>query len=746
MMGIGHVAAKLGLPVFPCNSEKRPLDKGGFHTATHDHKAIERAFLRDNATMIGVPTGLPSGIVVIDVDVRPNFSGMAWLNENREVLPPTRTHKTRSGGLHLVFRRPPETVIRNSASKVAPGVDVRGDGGYVIFPPSPGYSVADGMEPAEMPEWLVKACAQPEHEPPPETAYSPSTGGSTKYGLAALENECRAIRAAAFGQQEMTLNAAALKIGALVAGGQLVESVARGELIAAGQSMASEGGKPAWSPDEIAEKVKRGMGDGAARPRAPKPRDERQSSGQTRYDAETGEIDPPMPQGDIDGFDLTEDGIAQAFAKRHADNLRYCNQIGSWFEWNKKCWQRDETKRAFSWARIICRDLAADTSPGRKVTLAKAATAAAVERFAQSDPALCIRQEEWDANPFLLGTPTGTVNLETGAIRPPCPDDFITKQTAVGPAETPHAPLWLAFLNSVTANDYALIRFLQQWAGYMLTGDTREHALLFIFGPGGNGKSVFLNTLTGIFNDYCKTAAMDSFTATKNDKHSTDLAMLRSARMVCASETEEGKAWAETRIKSLTGGDTISARFMRQDFFEYRPQFKLVIIGNHRPVLHNVDDAAKRRFNVVPFEYKPAQPDRSLEEKLKAEWPAILRWMIEGCLDWRKNGLVRPKVVLDATSDYFSEQDVLSQWVEDCCEVAKLNADTSGRLFASWKSYALSRSEDPGNSKSFNMAMQRRGFKPTRDTNGIRGRGFVGVRVALDADADPKDRRQQRDE
>jgi putative DNA primase/helicase len=365
-------------------------------------------------------------------------------------------------------------------------------------------------------------------------------------------------------------------------------------------------------------------------------------------------VEPPRTE-QIDGFDLTEDGIARAFTKRHSENLRYCNDTGAWFEWTGKRWKQDRTRRAFNWARIVCREMAEDASDSKKAALAKANTAGAVERFAQADQALGVTSDIWDANPFLLGTPDGTVNLETGEINPPAFDDFITRQTAVSPADVPNAPVWMDFLASVTENDAGLIRFLRQWCGYMLTGDTREHALLFIFGPGGNGKSVFLNTVAGILNDYCKTAAMDSFTATKNEKHSTDLAMLRSARMVCASETEEGKAWAETRIKSLTGGDTIAARFMRQNFFEYRPQFKLVIIGNHRPVLHNVDDAAKRRFNVVPFEYKPATPDRDLEEKLKAEWPAILRWMIEGCLDWRKNGLVRPKVVLEATSEYFSE-------------------------------------------------------------------------------------------
>ena len=271
-MSLGDIAAKQGFPVFPCDADKRPLDKGGFHTATRDLPAIMLAFARSGAQLIGVPTGVPSGLIVIDVDVKPGReSGMTWLDGHRCDLPETRTHKTRSGGLHLLFRQPKGVSIRNSAGRIAPGVDVRGDGGYIIIPPSPGYAIADQKEPAEMPAWLIKLCAAQEHDRPKATEYAPSTSGSTRYGLAALEEECRNVRMANFGQQELTLNNAALKIGALVAGGHIVKSVAQSELIAAGNSMSSEPGEPAWTSNQISEKVKRGLDDGASRPRGPEP-------------------------------------------------------------------------------------------------------------------------------------------------------------------------------------------------------------------------------------------------------------------------------------------------------------------------------------------------------------------------------------------------------------------------------------------------------------------------------------------
>ena len=429
----------------------------------------------------------------------------------------------------------------------------------------------------------------------------------------------------------------------------------------------------------------------------------------------------------ISDVDLTEDGIALAFTRQHADELRYCHDTGAWFQYEAARWRQDQTKLAYSWARQTCRVIAASAAENKRATLAKAATAGAVERFAQADPALAVTAKIWDADPFLLGTPAGTVDLRTAVMHPGNPADYITKQTAVSPAETPHAPLWDAFLLEATDGDTELIRFLRQWFGYCLTGDTREHALLFGFGPGGNGKSVLLNTVAGIMGDYCRQAAMETFTASSGDKHPTDLAMLRGARMVCASETEEGRAWAETRIKALTGGDVIAARFMRQDFFEYRPQFKLVVIGNHKPVLRNVDEAARRRFNVVPFVHTPTKPDRDLEAKLRAEWPGILRWMIEGCLDWQKHGLVRPKVVKDATAEYFEAQDFFARWLNECAKLAPTLESKPAILLASFRDWCAANGEPmTDNTKMRGMIERTAGLKYVK-TNGTRYVRGIGL-------------------
>lgn len=423
----------------------------------------------------------------------------------------------------------------------------------------------------------------------------------------------------------------------------------------------------------------------------------------------------------------TEDAIAIQFAREHKDSLRYCHETGAWFVWDKTYWRLEKTGLAFFLARQLCRKTAACIE-NRKIaaTLSKASTASSVERFAQADRAFAVTSEIWDADLYLLDTPSGVVDLRTGTLRPARREDYLTKLTVVAPADTSDTPLWRRFLDEATQGDATLQRFMRQVAGYALTGDISEHALFFIYGPGGNGKSVFLNTLTNILGDYAATAAMDTFTASRGDRHPTDLAMLRGARLVSVSETEEGRAWAESRIKQLTGGDRISARFMRQDFFTYKPQFKLIIVGNHKPVLRNVDEAAHRRFNIIPFVHKPEKPDKRLEEKLKAEYPSILRWMIEGCLDWQENGLLRPNSVKEATAAYFDEQDLFGQWIEECCDTGPQLTCRTATLFDSWKAFAERNGEPAGSTKAFSANLSKREFLPGRTNH---SRQFSGISV-----------------
>jgi putative DNA primase/helicase len=429
----------------------------------------------------------------------------------------------------------------------------------------------------------------------------------------------------------------------------------------------------------------------------------------------------------------SEDAAALEFAALYRGQFLYDHDGGSWFRWSGQHWQEERTRLAYDWARTLIRKLTdAHTTNKTKTQGRRTSFVNGVEKFASCDRAFAVSADYWNTDPFLLATPSGTVDLRTGELRKADPADRINQTTAVGPVPYgAKCQRWLTFLSEATGNDNELISFLQRWCGYCLTGDVREHALVFCFGPGGNGKSVLLNTISGILGSYAKAAAMETFISSPFASHPTDLAMLHGARLVTATETEEGRFWAETRIKQITGGDAIAARFMRCNFFQYKPQFKLMIIGNHEPMLRNVDDAARRRFNVVPFIRTPAVVDRGLPDKLRDEWPQILRWMIEGCLNWQTEQLSPPGTVRAATASYFDNQDLFSQWLEESCDVETDNefkTATSAELFASWSKYAKAAGDPAGSRKSFSRLLERRGFEPYRQTGGVRAWRGVGLK------------------
>lgn len=423
-------------------------------------------------------------------------------------------------------------------------------------------------------------------------------------------------------------------------------------------------------------------------------------------------------------IDVTQDNVATIFAQRHGHEFRYSHDRGNWFSWDGLRWREETTRLAFDYTRQLTRTL---NTEGKR-EFAKASFCEGVEKFAQADRVFALRGDEWDCDPWILNTQAGSVNLHTGDIQGHDQADLITKLTGVAPQ--PGRPeLWLEFLNQVTEGDNDLIAFLQRVCGYALTGDTREECLFYIYGPGGNGKGTFAGVLFNILGDYAANATMDTFLASRHERHSTDLAMLRGARLVTASETAEGRAWDEQRVKAMTGNDPITARFMRQDNFTYLPQFKLILLGNNKPVLRTVDDAWRRRFHIIPFSYKPPEKDLTLKARLVPEYPRIVNWMIEGCLMWQAEGLKVPQRVLDETADYFAAQDIFADWVATCCETKTSFMDTSRRLFASWKDYAEHAGEAAGTGKALADRLQQRGYQRVAYVPMVGGRGFKGLRV-----------------
>ena len=410
------------------------------------------------------------------------------------------------------------------------------------------------------------------------------------------------------------------------------------------------------------------------------------------------------------GVDGTEDGIAQELVRKRGSTLRYDHTSQTWYKWSGSVWEKDQTKEVREYLRVLAREAAKRRDGRERASVLKASFISGAERLATSDASVSVISDHWDQNPLLLGCPTVTVDLRSGRYLRPNPEHGITKQCGADPQDGA-CPNWLKFLSDATGEDEDVIAFLQVWFGYLLTGLTNEQTLLFIHGPGGNGKSVLLNVIRRILGQYNTTAAIDTFARSNFGQHPTDLAMLRGARSVIVTETEEGQSWAAARIKLLTGGDEVTARFMRQDFFTFRPTFKLTIVGNHPPSLSDVDPAMRRRFLILEFSRQPRVVDHDLEAKLFAEAPQILAWAIRGCLEYLERGLPRPEAVLAATKQYFEEQDTFNQWLEESCVLGQTGSFTaSASLYASWRQYSENAGEIPGSQKQLAQKLKRNGL------------------------------------
>ncbi len=425
----------------------------------------------------------------------------------------------------------------------------------------------------------------------------------------------------------------------------------------------------------------------------------------------------------------SEMAIADEFVEQNADNLRYIANSNTWLLNRGTHWEEDEKLEVFTLCREICRDVALGCNDlSRRKNIASKSTAWAVQSLAKTYSQFATKPEDWDANEWLLNTPGGVYDLRTGECHDHNPSDLLRTITAVAPGG--ECPLFHKFLDEITDGNTELQSFMQRILGYCLTGSTREHAMFFFYGVGGNGKTVLTRTVANILSGYHKAAAVETFTVSKTTRHSEEIAWLKGARLILATETESGQSWAESRIKALTGGESISARRMYGHRFTYDPQFKLIISGNHKPKLKKVDEAIRRRIHLVPFNVTipPDKRDTELPEKLKQEWPGILKWMIQGCLEWQMlGGLEPPEIVSAATNEYLDSQDRIAAWADDNC-LRNVDAfEKTTDLFNNWKQWGLSNNEEIGTRADFKDQLNRLGFQG--EIRKSSGRGYAGYEL-----------------
>ncbi len=410
------------------------------------------------------------------------------------------------------------------------------------------------------------------------------------------------------------------------------------------------------------------------------PEDEPQVRGLRAVEAE------PEDQRRIATTDPLEVQAMRLFAQRYEEKYRYNHTRGKWMEWTGFRWQYDDLARA-KYEMIGLVDRMRMQDPANRRSLGKIGFSNSALSGAQSHPELAVGNDHFDTDPYLVGTPTGYIDLRTGSHHKPDRSKMISKALAVAPARTSKCPKWRKFILWACGGDEELRDYLHKFLGYCLSGLMCEEIMTFIYGPGGNGKGVMMSALAHILGDYYVNTPASTFMDTKKQEHATELARLDGGRLVSASETGEDDKWNLSRIKEITGNENpITARFMRQDFFEFWPVCKLLIIGNNKPEIGEVDPAIARRLRLIEFTQRPDKADLTLKDRMAAEYGGILQWMVEGFQKYQKEGLEPPERVVSASAAYLSSQDVTNEFIKNTMEFSPkgrlLRKDVGWALFA----------------------------------------------------------------
>jgi P4 family phage/plasmid primase-like protien len=433
---------------------------------------------------------------------------------------------------------------------------------------------------------------------------------------------------------------------------------------------------------------------------------------------------------------LTEFGNAQRLSDLHGERLRYIPEVMAWLVWREGSWTWDTSGAIVrSLAGGIAKVIYAE---GANFDMTQAQYFAKWARTSQSsrsiDAAVSLLSDQGrirlalamvDADPMLIGFDHAkqVIDLRTGRVRAATQADYITKSlTPYTIGDAAKAVRWQSFLVQIFNDDAQLIDWLHRWCGYLLTGATSEQIFLFFFGLGANGKSVFAELVKYLMGDYGRSVASETLTETKRQAGgaSPDLADLIGCRLAMSSETEDGAALAESLVKSLTSGDSITARKLYCEPVQFQPLFKLLMLGNHRPVIRGNDYGIWRRVRLVPFmrTFSEQERDPNLLDKLKAESPHILAWMVAGCMEWQRRGLGDvPEVVASQTADYRQEQDVIGQWLGECTKSDRtLEVDTS-ELYTSYRNWAIESGLKPASKVSLGRRLTERGFYGRKSHN-----------------------------
>ena len=659
-----------GWAVFPCKN-KIPLTAHGYKDASTDLEIVRQMFNGHQSPNVAIATGKPSGIFVVDVDVKNGAGGSESLEElEREYgeLPHTVEALTWSGGRHIFFKYPEKGI--GCKTGIRPGIDIRGDGGYVIAPPSViegrGYEWEVSHHPdetmiAEAPDWLLELLDEKK----------PVIDLSDK-GARITQNR----------------NDALMHIGVKLR-------------------------KMGFDHRRIEEDLQ-AINENRCSPALPKKEVSKIAKSVARYEVEKQIARDP----------LTDVWNANLFIEKNGEDVRYCDALGGWFIWDGTRWKQDHTFKILRLAKNAVKQIYEMAKVGNDKFLFKHAVKSEAEarlkamiNLARSEDVTLV-SETFDKDIFLLNCKNGTLDLRTGELKPHDRSDYITRRVELNYMLEVKCPEWRKFLTSIFTHDEEVIGFMQRAVGYALCGSTKEQCVFILYGVGMNGKSTFLKHIYRILGDYAMNTPGSTLMEKYGDSIPNDVARLKGARLVTAVESGKNRSLAESQIKQLTGDDPISARFLHREYFDFFATFKIFFATNHKPNISGTDKGIWRRIITVPFEkvIAPEERDPSIDEKLSREYEGILAWAVQGFQLWQKDGLGNVAKITDATNEYREESDVIGGFIEERCLAGSEYKVSSSAILKAVQLWAKDNGLRSVKRNEFIDYMKKRGFTKNRLT------------------------------
>jgi putative DNA primase/helicase len=732
-----------GLPCFPVrlrwNVEKQKLEKipaiKNWQTnPPRTPEEIRAAFAMPGWDVVGIPTGAISGIDALDID--PRHGGDKWLRENPGRLPITRTQITQSGGAHLIFKH--TDGVRNSTGTIAPGIDVRGDGGYIVDWSLSDYKVLNADVLAEWPDWLLPLIRKD------------ASRGNGAHGEATSVRPNGSVFSDL--RRPVSLTAAAANVYTPPSWSEMEETRVRSALnflpaynredwLHRGMELHwlgwDERGYTLWDEwsrkcrEKYNEEDQRKTWEGFDRC---DPSQRRRTIASLYHEArERGWIDIVLKNSEADFH--TDLGNARRLIARHGADIRFVPEWGKWLIWDKTHWRVDQDGAIMRLAKETVRAMYAEAGTlndaHKRAELGKHALKCEAETrldamvsLAETEEEVLLPAHRVDADPWLLGVQNGVVDLQTGKFRAAERGDFITKRAGVAFDPEARCPNWLAFIETITGSNRPLAAYHQRVVGYTLTGSTCEEVLFVLYGIGNNGKSTWRETLHDLMGDYAMAADAGLLVERKTPGGaSPELARLKGRRMVAINETAENDKLNEARVKFITSQDKITARNLYEGFFDFVPTHKTFLTTNHKPVIRGTDVGIWRRIHLLPFtitipQEKVVKDFRAL--RLIPELPGILNWALAGLIDYSNRGLDPPEAVQAATSEYRHDMDVVGQWIDERCILDPQATVPTAVAYSDYQQWAQSEIGWELTRLKFRRNLTDRGFGAAKGTGGQR--------------------------